>query len=38
MGAFLAKEVSLLRVIATGGLRIKGKPSLLVAFGKCFPS
>lgn len=35
---FLAKEISLLRFIATGGLRIKGKPSLLAAFGKCFPS
>jgi ferredoxin len=35
---FLAKEVSLLRLLATGGLRITGKPSLLVAFGKCFPS
>jgi hypothetical protein len=28
----------LLRLLATGGLRIKGRPSLLVAFGKCFPS
>jgi epoxyqueuosine reductase QueG len=35
---FLAKEVSLLRLIATGGLRIKGSPRLLAAFGRCFPS
>ena len=35
---FLAKEISLVRFIVTGGLRIKGKPSLLAAFGKCFPS
>ncbi|PZF75930.1 4Fe-4S ferredoxin [Aestuariivirga litoralis] len=35
---FLAKEISLVRFIATGGLRIRGKPSLLAAFGKCFPS
>ncbi|WP_395663107.1 SCP2 sterol-binding domain-containing protein [Aestuariivirga sp.] len=35
---FLSKEVSLLRLLATGGLRIKGSPKLLAAFGKCFPS
>lgn len=35
---FLMKEISLPRFIATGGLRIKGKPSLLLAFSKCFPS
>lgn len=35
---FLAKEISLVRFIATGGLRVKGRPSLLAAFGKCFPS
>lgn len=35
---FLSKEVSLLRLIATGKLRLKGSPKLLVAFGKCFPS
>lgn len=35
---FLAREISLIRFIATGGLRIKGRPSLLAAFGKCFPS
>jgi ferredoxin len=35
---FLAKEISLVRFIATGGLRMKGKPSLLAAFGRCFPS
>jgi Fe-S-cluster-containing hydrogenase component 2 len=35
---FLAKEISLVRFIATGGLRMKGKPSLLAAFGRCLPS
>lgn len=35
---FLAKEISLLRFIATGGLKINGRPSLLVAFGKCLPT
>lgn len=35
---FVAKEISLLRLLATGGLRIKGNPRLLAAFGKCFPA
>jgi NAD-dependent dihydropyrimidine dehydrogenase PreA subunit len=35
---FLAKEISLLRLLATGALRIKGRPRLLAEFGKCFPS
>ena len=35
---FVSKEISLLRLLATGGLRIKGNPRLLAAFGKCFPA
>lgn len=35
---FLAKEVSVLRLLATGSLRLKGSPRLLAAFGRCFPS
>ncbi len=34
--AFLYKERSLPRMLLTGKLRIKGRPSLLLAFGKCF--
>lgn len=33
---FLHKERSLLWMLLTGNLRIKGRPSLLTAFGKCF--
>jgi NAD-dependent dihydropyrimidine dehydrogenase PreA subunit len=33
---FLYKERSLPRMLLTGKLRIKGRPSLLTAFGKCF--
>jgi epoxyqueuosine reductase QueG len=35
---FLNKEISILRCFATGGIRLKGSPRLLAAFGKCFPS
>ena len=35
---FLNKEISLLRLLATGALRLKGPPRLLAAFGKCFPA
>lgn len=35
---FLAKEISVFRLLATGALRLKGPPRLLLAFGKCFPS
>jgi len=34
---FLYKERSLPRMLLTRKLRIKGRPSLLTAFGKCFP-
>ena len=34
--AFVYKERSLARMLLTGSLRIKGRPSLLMAFGKCF--
>jgi hypothetical protein len=34
----LAKERSLLWALLRRKIRIKGSPSLLVAFGKCFPS
>jgi hypothetical protein len=35
---FLAGEMSILRCLATGAVRLKGSPRLLTAFGKCFPS
>ncbi|OWK45536.1 SCP2 sterol-binding domain-containing protein [Fimbriiglobus ruber] len=34
---FLAKERSLLWALLRRKIRIKGSPSLLIAFGKCFP-
>jgi Fe-S-cluster-containing hydrogenase component 2 len=34
---FLAQEVSIVRLIVTRAVRLKGPPRLLVAFGKCFP-
>lgn len=35
---FLNHEVSLVRVLATRRLRLKGPPRLLAAFGRCFPT
>ncbi len=35
---FLAREWGLLRLLVTGKLRLRGKISLLPAFGRCFPS
>lgn len=35
---FLNHEVSLIRLLATRRLRIKGSPRLLAAFGRCFPT
>lgn len=35
---FLAKERGLVSLLLRGQLRLWGSPSLLVAFGKCFPS
>jgi NAD-dependent dihydropyrimidine dehydrogenase PreA subunit len=35
---FLSKEISLVRLLVTRKLRIKGPPRLLAAFGKCFPA
>jgi NAD-dependent dihydropyrimidine dehydrogenase PreA subunit len=35
---FVAKEKSLVWALLTRRLRLKGPPSLLVKFGKCFPS
>lgn len=34
----LNREVGLVRLLATGRLRLKGSPRLLAAFGRCFPS
>ncbi|MGJ5011304.1 SCP2 sterol-binding domain-containing protein [Bradyrhizobium oligotrophicum] len=35
---FLAKEISVARLILTRSLRLKGAVRLMAAFGKCFPS
>ncbi|MGJ4947024.1 SCP2 sterol-binding domain-containing protein [Bradyrhizobium sp. HKCCYLS20291] len=35
---FLAKEISVARLILTRALRLKGPVRLMAAFGKCFPS
>jgi hypothetical protein len=35
---FLNKETSILRALVTRGVRLKGSPRLLAAFGKCFPA
>lgn len=35
---FLNKEVSLVRLLVTRTLKLKGPPKLLAAFGRCFPS
>jgi Fe-S-cluster-containing hydrogenase component 2 len=35
---FLRKELSLVRALLTGQIRLKGRISLLPAFGRCFPS
>ncbi len=34
---FLNREVSIVRLLVTRKVRLKGSPRLLVAFGKCFP-
>jgi Fe-S-cluster-containing hydrogenase component 2 len=36
--SFVAKEASLIRVLLTRKIRLKGNPKLLLAFGKCFPA
>jgi ferredoxin len=36
--SFLAGEISILRCLVTGAVRVKGPPRLLAAFGKCFPT
>ncbi|MGJ4938916.1 SCP2 sterol-binding domain-containing protein [Bradyrhizobium sp. HKCCYLRH3083] len=35
---FLAKEISVARLVLTRSLRLKGPVRLMAAFGKCFPS
>ncbi len=35
---FLAREKNLAVALLTGGIRLRGNPKWLVAFGKCFPS
>jgi epoxyqueuosine reductase QueG len=35
---FLAKEINLVRALATRKIKIKGSPKLLMAFAKCFPA
>ncbi|NPU64298.1 hypothetical protein HL667_04745 [Bradyrhizobium sp. 83012] len=35
---FLAKEISVARLILTRTLKLKGPVRLMAAFGKCFPS
>jgi len=35
---FLNREVSLIRALLTGAVRLKGSPRLLAALGKCFPA
>lgn len=35
---FLVGEISIVRCLMTGAVRLKGSPRLLVAFGKCFPT
>jgi putative sterol carrier protein len=35
---FLAGEISILRCLVTGAVRLKGSPRLLAAFGRCFPT
>lgn len=35
---FLNRDISILRCLVTGKVRLKGSPKLLVAFGKCFPT
>lgn len=36
--AFIRKEISLPRALITGRVRLRGRLSLLPAFGRCFPS
>jgi len=35
---FLNREISILRCLATGAVRLNGSPRLLSAFAKCFPT
>jgi ferredoxin len=35
---FLNKRVSLVRVLLTGAIRLRGSPLLLAKFGRCFPT
>ncbi len=35
---FLAREIKLVRALATRKIKIKGPPKLMMAFAKCFPS
>ena len=35
---FLAKEINLVKALATRKIKIKGSPKLMMAFAKCFPS
>ena len=35
---FLAKEMNLVKALATRKIKIKGSPKLMMAFAKCFPS
>lgn len=35
---FLAREVSILRALATRRIRLLGPARLMTAFGRCFPS
>ena len=36
--AFVRRERSLVRLLITRKVRLRGSPRLLLAFGKCFPS
>ena len=35
---FINRETSILRALMTRAVRLKGRPQLLAAFGKCFPA
>jgi ferredoxin len=35
---FLAGEISIMRCLVTGAVRLRGSPRLLQAFGRCFPT
>ena len=34
---FVNREISLVRALVTGKIRLRGRPALLAAFGRCFP-